>query len=146
LIPQPWRRIAILAFVPLVLTVSACASSTPNSDRQEATKEPAMSSSASCTKLGMYRIIPSANGSFPLLPTSRLGADSTPLVRLSSTHLSSVPPTVDVSVAVFSPGEPATKEFPGLVVGQEAMFDGYTIKITSICDKEVLFDLVAQPE
>lgn len=105
-----------------------------------------MSSNASCTKLGSYLIVPSANGSFPLLPTSSLGADSTPLVRLSSTHLSSVPPTVDVSVAVFTPGEPATKEFPGLVIGQEAMFDGYTIRITSICDKEVLFDLISQPE
>jgi hypothetical protein len=60
--------------------------------------------------------------------------------------LSSVPPTVDVSVAVFTPGEPATKAFPGLVIGQEAMFDGYTIRITSICDQEVLFDLVSQPE
>lgn len=105
-----------------------------------------MSSNASCTKLGMYRIIPSANGSFPLLPVSMLGADSTPLVRLSSTHLKNDPPTADVSVALFAPGEPASKEFRGLAVGQEATFDGYTIKITSICDKEVLFDLVKQPE
>ena len=105
-----------------------------------------MSSTASCTELGTYLIIPSANGSFPLLPVSPQGADLTPLVRLASTHLSSVPPTVDVSVAVFTPGEPPTKEFAGLVIGQEAMFDGYTIRITSICDKEVLFDLVSQPE
>ncbi|MEW9870473.1 hypothetical protein [Arthrobacter sp. HS15c] len=105
-----------------------------------------MSSNASCTQLGTYLIIPSANGSFPLLPKSPLGADSTPLVQLSSTHLGVVPPTVDVSVALFSPGEPATKDFPGLTIGQEATFDGYTIRITSICDKEVLFDLVGQPE
>lgn len=56
------------------------------------------------------------------------------------------PQTVDVSVALFAPGEPASKEFGGLGIGQEATFDGYTIKITSICDKEVLFDLVKQPE
>lgn len=103
-----------------------------------------MSSNAGCTKLGMYRIIPSANGSFPLLPASKLGADSTPLVRLSSTHLKNDPPTADVSVALFAPGAPASKEFRGLAIGQEASFDGYTIKITSICDKEVLFDLVKQ--
>lgn len=105
-----------------------------------------MSTNASCTKLGTYRIIPSANGSFPLLPASKLGADSTPLVRLSSTHLKNDPPTADVSVALFAPGEPATKELRGLAIGQESTFGGYTIRITSICDKEVLFDLVQQPE
>lgn len=104
-----------------------------------------MSPNASCTNAGAYRIIPSANGSFPLLPASPLGADSTPLVRLSSTHLGAVPPTVDVSVALSSPDESGTREFRGLAIGHEATFGGYTIRITSICDKEALFDLVSQP-
>jgi hypothetical protein len=33
----------------------------------------------------------------------------------------------------------------GLELGSEASMHGYTIRITSICDGEVLFDLVAQP-
>ncbi|TQJ41889.1 hypothetical protein FBY33_4010 [Arthrobacter sp. SLBN-112] len=53
--------------------------------------------------------------------------------------------TADLSVALFSGGSPASKEFRGLAIGQQASFHGYTIKITSICDGEVLFDLVAQP-
>ncbi len=105
-----------------------------------------MSANASCTKDGAYRIIPSANGSFPLLPASPLGADSTPRVRLSSTHLRAIPPTVDVSVALSGPGEPGTQEFRGLEIGHEATFGGYTIRITSICDREALFDLVSQPD
>lgn len=132
--------------VPALLLLSACSPSPHESERQADTREPATPANASCTKLGSYRIIPSANGSFPLLPASKLGADSTPLVRLSSTHLKNDPQTVDVSVALFAPGEPASKEFGGLGIGQEATFDGYTIRITSICDKEVLFDLVKQPE
>jgi hypothetical protein len=140
------RQIAAFAFAPIIVALSACTTSLHDSGRQEATTEPAMSTTARCTKIGSYRIIPSANGSFPLLPVSPLGNDSTPLVRLSSTHLKSDPPTVDVSVALFAVGEPAPKEFRGLAIGQEAVFAGYTIKITSICDKEVLFDLVKQPE
>ncbi|MHC6592260.1 hypothetical protein [Arthrobacter sp. C152] len=104
-----------------------------------------MTLSASCTHSGSYRIVPSVNGSFPLLPVSPGGADSTPLVRLSSTHLKHDPVTADLSVALFASGGPATQEFRGLALGQEATFDGYTIRITSICDGEVLFDLVQQP-
>jgi hypothetical protein len=140
---QPLGPAAVLALIPL-LALTACAAPAPHST--EATKEPDMTSSASCTHSGSYRIIPSANGSFPLLPVSARGADSTPLVRLSSTHLKYSPPAADVSVALFASGTPATQEFPGLTVGQEATFDGYTIKITSICDGEVLFDVVAQPD
>jgi hypothetical protein len=104
-----------------------------------------MTSGASCTNAGSYRIVPSVNGSFPLLPVSPAGADSTPLVRLSSTHLKAEPVTADLSVVLFASGSPASREFPRLTVGQEATFDGYTIRITSICDGEVLFDLVKQP-
>ena len=104
-----------------------------------------MTSTASCTHAGTYRIIPSANGSFPLLPDSPRGPDATPLVRLSSTHLKNDPPTVDLSVALFEVSSPASKDFPGLALGQEATFDGYTIRITSICEGEVRFDLVQQP-
>jgi len=104
-----------------------------------------MTSSASCTNAGSYRIAPSVNGSFPLLPVSPAGPDSTPLVRLSSTHMKNEPVTVDISVALFAGGGPATQDFRGLTLGQEATFDGYTIKITSICDGEVLFDVVQQP-
>ena len=141
------RRQAIaLAVVPVFLALSACASPLPDVEREEAAKEAVESSNASCTKLGTYLIIPSSNGSFPLLPASTPDAGSTPLVRLSSTHLKNDPATVDVSVALFVPGGPSSKELPGLVVGQEATFGGYTIKITSICDGEVLFDVVEQPD
>lgn len=143
---QHWRRTVAWAFVPAVVALGACASSPPHTEREVATTEPVTSSNASCSKLGAYRIIPSANGSFPLLPASKMDADSTPLVRLSSTHLTKDPPTVDLSVALFAPAEPASTEFRGLVTGEEVSFDGYTIRITSICDKDVLFDLVKQPD
>ena len=131
--------------MPALLLLAAC--STPAPSSPDATKDPDMtqSASASCTNTGSYRIVPSVNGSFPLLPVSPGGADATPLVRLSSTHLKAEPATADLSVVLFGSGSPASQEFPGHAVGQEATFDGYTVRITSICDGEVLFDLVQQP-
>jgi hypothetical protein len=143
--PQIWYRSAVCAVVPFILALTACASSPPLTAYPDAEQQAATSPDASCTTSGAYRVVPSANGSFPLLPVSPQGPDSTPLVRLSSTHLKNSPPTVDLSVASFTTGEQTSSEFPGLALGQEAGFDGYTIKITSICEKEALFDLVTQP-
>lgn len=42
--------------------------------------------------------------------------------------------------------DPSPVFFDGKQIGSEAALNGYTIKITSICDREVLFDLVKQPE
>ena len=129
--------------MPAILCLAAC--STPAPSSPDPTKDPDMTQSASCTNAGSYRIVPSVNGSFPLLPVSPGGADATPLVRLSSTHLKNEPVTADLSVVLFSGGGPRSQEFPGLAVGQETSFEGYTVRITSICDGEVLFDLVQQP-
>jgi hypothetical protein len=130
--------------MPALLCLAACSAPAPSSP--DPTKDPDMTKSASCTNAGSYRLVPSVNGSFPLLPIAPGGADATPLVRLSSTHLKNEPVTADLSVALFASGGPASREFRGLALGQEATFDGYTIKVTSICDGEVLLDLVKQPE
>jgi len=144
-----WGWLLVLAALFSALALDGCAQpeKTVGSQPQvPATKDQGRASSPSCTSTGNYKVVPSVNGSFPLLPASSRGADATPLVRLSSTHLKNDPATVDLSVALFDGRNAASKNFPGLALGQEATFDGYTIKVTSICDGEVLFDLVQQPE
>lgn len=42
--------------------------------------------------------------------------------------------------------DPTPAYFNGLQPGSKASHNRYTIKITSICDGEVRFDLVQQPE
>ncbi|WP_457945796.1 hypothetical protein ACTAQI_10840 [Pseudarthrobacter sp. alpha12b] len=144
---EAWGWLLVLAALSSALTLAGCAQPETTVDSKPqavATKGQGRASSPSCTSTGNYKVVPSANGSFPLLPATSTAAEP-PLVRLSSTHLKNDPVTADLSVALFSGGSPASQEFPRLAVGQEATFDGYTIKITSICDGEVLFDVVQQP-
>ena len=131
-----------LPIIPvLVLGLAACAPATSVEVPTAGTE--AASAASGCTGAGNYKVVPSANGSFPLLPSTSTAGP--PLVRLSSTHLKDDPVTADLSVALFTAGGPATQDFRGLALGQEATFDGYTIRITSICKGEVLFDRVQQP-
>ena len=143
---EAWGWLLVLAALSSALTLAGCAQPETTVDSKPqavATKGQGRASSPSCTSSGNYKVVPSANGSFPLLPATSTAAEP-PLVRLSSTHLKNDRVTADLSVALFS-GSPASKEFRGLAVGQQASFDGYTARITSICDGEVRFDLVQQP-
>ena len=99
---------------------------------------------SSCTKSGAYRIVFSVNVSTPLLPLSPQGEDFTPRVGLAGTRAKAPTPTADLSMAADAP-DPVPVFFNGLQLGSEASHNGYTIKITSICDGEVLFDVVQQP-
>ncbi len=132
------------AMVP-ALFLSACSTSPHDSERLDATREPAKTATTGCTQLGSYLIIPSTNGSFPLLPPSKLGKEFTPLVALAGTKAYATPPTAEISIAAEAP-DPSPAYFNDMRLGSEATFNGYTIRITSICDKDVLFDLVKQPE
>ncbi|MDQ0663360.1 hypothetical protein QFZ35_001858 [Arthrobacter ulcerisalmonis] len=99
---------------------------------------------ASCTGSGAYRVVPSIPGSWPLLPDSGQGVEFTPTVGLAGTRASATPATANLSLAADAP-DPTPVYFNDLELGSEAAMNGYTIRITSICDGEVLFDLVAQP-
>ena len=138
------RQITAWAFVPAILAVNACATSLPDPG-QQATTEPAAPSAPSCTMAGSHRILPSVYGSFPLLPLSKRGEEFTPTVALAGTKADATPPTASISLAAEAP-DPSPVFFNGVQLGSEATLNGYTIRITSICDKDVLFDLVAQPE
>jgi hypothetical protein len=99
----------------------------------------------SCTGSGAYRIVPSIPGSWPLLPDSSKGDKFTPTVGLVGTKASASPATADISLAADAP-DPTPVYFHDLKLGSEAVMNGYTIRITSICDGEVLFDVVQQPD
>ena len=99
---------------------------------------------ASCTGSGSYRVVLSVPGSNPGLPHSAKGREYTPVVGLAGTRVDATPPTADLSLAADAP-HPAPVFHKGLELGSEVSMNGYTIRITSICDGEVLFDLVAQP-
>jgi hypothetical protein len=66
------------------------------------------------------------------------------VVGLAGTRVDATPPTADLSLAADAP-QPAPVFHKGLELGSEVSMNGYTIRITSICDGEILFDLVAQP-
>ena len=66
-------------------------------------------------------------------------------MALAGTKADATPPTASISLAAEAP-DPSPVFFNGVQLGSEATLNGYTIRITSICDKDVLFDLVAQPE
>ncbi|BCW79636.1 hypothetical protein NicSoilC5_16550 [Arthrobacter sp. NicSoilC5] len=143
---EAWGWLLVLAALSSALTLAGCAQTETTVDSKPqavATKGQGRASSPSCTSTGNYKVVPSANGSFPLLPATSTAEP--PLVRLSSTHLKNDPVTADLSVALLSGGSPASREFRGLALGQQASFDGYTVRITSICEGEVRFDLVQQP-
>ena len=98
-----------------------------------------------CTGSGAYRIALSVNGSTPVLPHGGRGREFTPRVALAGTKAYATPPTANISIAAEAP-DPSPAFFNDMRLGSEATFNGYTIRITSICDKDVLFDLVKQPE
>ena len=127
----------------LVLGLAACAPATsvevPTASAQAA------SAASGCTRAGTYRVVFSIPGSWPLLPESFKGDKFTPTVGLAGTKAAASPATADLSMAADAP-DPTPAYFSGLQLSSEASHNGCTIKITSICDGEVRFDLVQQPD
>lgn len=133
-----------LPIVPvLVLGLAACAPATSVEVPTASTE--AASAASGCTRAGTYRVVFSIPGSWPLLPESIKGDKFTPTVGLAGTKAAASPATADLSMAADAP-DPTPAYFNGLQPGSEASHNGYTIKITSICDGEVRFDLVQQPD
>ena len=138
----PFTR--LLSVVPvLALGLAACAPATPVELPTAGTD--AASAASGCTGAGTYRVVFSIPGSWPLLPESSKGDKFTPTVGLAGTKASASPATADLSMAADAP-DPTPAYFNGLQFGAEASQNGYTIRITSICDGEVGFDLVQQPD
>lgn len=135
------RLISALAFV--LLAGTSCSSHSSTAPATATTTQEATVNS-SCTGSGSYRIVLSVPGSTPGLPHSDRGREYTPVVGLAGTKPDAKPPTADLSLAADAP-QPAPAFHNNLELGSEASLNGYTIKITSICDGEVLFDLVSQP-
>ena len=138
LAPSPRRFVLGLA---AVLLSTACTTA-PGPEIRSAE---AADLSASCTGKGTHRIIPSVNGSFPLLPDSARGHEYTPLVRLSGIRQAGPAATVDLSVVSEKPNPSDVRSFDRMFVGDEVTYGGYTIKMTSICAGEARFDVIGQP-
>lgn len=142
---RPLRRVVGPAAVILaLLAISSCGAGSKAEPTIPPTSQESTVTTSSCTGSGAYRIVPSVNGSTPALPHSGRGREFTPRVGLAGTKSDATPPTANISLAAEAP-DPSPVFFNGMQVGSEATVNGYTIRITSICDKEVLFDLVSQP-
>ncbi|QOD02514.1 hypothetical protein [Pseudarthrobacter sp. BIM B-2242] len=140
------RQAAMPAAVTLaLLTISSCSAGPQAEPTTPPTSQESTVTTSSCTGSGAYRIVPSINGSTPPLPHSGQGREFTPRIGLAGTKVDAMPPTANISIAADAP-DPAPVFYDGMEVGSEATHNGYTIKVTSICDKEVLFDLVSQPK
>lgn len=138
------RAVRPAAITLALLTVSACSAGSSTDPTVLPTSQESTVTTSSCTGSGAYRIVPSVNGSTPVLPHSGRGREFTPRVALAGTKADATPPTANIAMAAEAP-DPSPVFFNGVELGAEATLNGYTIKITSICDKEVLFDLVSQP-
>ena len=136
------RSYRLGAVALLALGAGSCAPSPSTGPTHVSTKEPTIA--AGCTGSGAYRVVLSIPGSWPLLPVSGQGVAYTPTVGLAGTRVSASPATADLSLAADAP-DLAPVYFNDLTLGSEAALNGYTIRITSICKGEVLFDLVQQP-
>ncbi|MEA5453571.1 hypothetical protein SPF06_02440 [Sinomonas sp. JGH33] len=126
----------------LAAVVAGCGAET---QAPEPSASKGTSMSADCQHTGAYKLVPSVNGSYPLLPTSPRGAAATPRVRMVSAKPHATPPTLDVSITADDPALGGPKEFAGLTVGSAAEFGGYTVRVTDICDGEAWFDVVSHP-
>lgn len=135
-----WPTVVTLA----LLAISSCGAGSKAEPTILPTSKESTVTTSSCTGSGAYRIVPSINGSTPTLPHSGRGREFTPRVALAGTRADATPPTANISIAAEAP-DPSPVFFNGMQLGSEATLNGYTIRITSICDKEVLFDLVSQP-
>lgn len=121
-----------------VLCVISCSTTTTSPDPQ--TKETTTMTS-SCTGQGAYLIRMSIPYPDPHLPAP---ADGTIAPGFSVITMDAKASPALVSIVGHSPKFP-NEEFNAKELGEEISYAGYTIRITSICDKEVLFDLVSQP-
>ncbi|AMM33777.1 hypothetical protein SA2016_3112 [Sinomonas atrocyanea] len=126
-----------------VAVLAGCGSAAPASPPPQSSAKG--TTVAACQHTGAYKLVPSVNGSYPLLPVSPRGADATPRVRLVSARPAADPATVDLSLIADDPALGGPKEFPGLTVGETAEYAGYTVRVTAICEGEVWFDLTARP-
>jgi hypothetical protein len=139
------QALRLPAALLVLLTISSCAAgSTAEPTIPPTNQESTVTPSSSCTGSGAYRLVPSINGSTPALPHSGQGKVFTPRVGLAGTR-DTTPPTANISISAEAP-DPSPVFFNGMQLGSEATVNGYTIKITSICDNEVFFDLIKQPE
>jgi hypothetical protein len=143
-----WQRsygLRPAAVTLMLLSISSCGTGPTTEPTTPPTTQESTVTPSSCTGSGVYRIVPSVNGSTPALPHSGQGKEFTPRVGLAGTKADATPPTANISIAAEAP-DPSPVFFNGMQLGSEATVNGYTIKITSICDNDVLFDLVKQPE
>ena len=96
---------------------------------------------SSCTEQGAYLIRMSIPYPDPHLPAP---TDGTTAPGFSVITMDATATPALVSIVGHSPKFP-NEEFNAKELGDEISYAGYTIRITSICEGEARFDIVAQP-
>ncbi|MBB6404645.1 hypothetical protein [Arthrobacter sp. AZCC_0090] len=96
---------------------------------------------SSCTDIGKYIFRMSIPYPDPLLPDFPDGSPGPGFV-IAAKNAPGEPGRI--AVTAHATGR-SPEGFYSISVGDEITYEGYTIKITSICEKEARFDLVKQP-
>ncbi|MGO4452747.1 hypothetical protein [Arthrobacter sp. RAF14] len=104
-----------------------------------------MAQNPSCTSQGAYALRQSAHAVFPALPQHPGGAGQTPAGGIYTVDLTRTPATASITFDVEEPTPGKDIDFKDAKLGDELEFWGYRIRITSICQGEVRFDVLKHP-
>ena len=139
------RRILTSAALAAALTLGAAACTSPTAPAPQPKDSTSMAQNPSCTSQGGYALRQSAHAVFPALPKHPEGAEKTPSGGIYTVNLTATPATASITFDVEEPAPGQHLDFKDAKLGDELEFWGYRIKITSICQGEVRFDVLKHP-